>query len=107
MLLLAYVDDLMIACKDREAALNLVERLGRSVKIKVTGILSKDKKIDFLGRVKEIDTVDVLRCVVWSLLRMVASAKGCFVLFYNRQQREQKYFPSLFAKAWKRVFCLG
>ena len=51
MLLLAYVDDLMIACKDREAALNLVERLGRSVKIKVTGILSRDKKIDFLGRV--------------------------------------------------------
>ena len=27
-------DDLTIACKDREAALNLVERLGRSVKIK-------------------------------------------------------------------------
>ena len=51
MLLLAYVDDLMIACKDKEAALNLVERLGRSVKIKVTGILSRDKKIDFLGRV--------------------------------------------------------
>ena len=51
MLLLAYVDDLMIACKDKEAALNLVERLGRSVKIKVTGILSRDRKIDFLGRV--------------------------------------------------------
>ncbi|OLQ08129.1 Retrovirus-related Pol polyprotein from transposon TNT 1-94 [Symbiodinium microadriaticum] len=51
MLLLAYVDDLMIACKDKEAALNLVERLGCSVKIKVTGILSRDKKIDFLGRV--------------------------------------------------------
>ena len=51
MLLLAYVDDLMIACKDKEAALNLVERLGRSVKIKVTGILSRDKKIDFPGRV--------------------------------------------------------
>ena len=50
MLLLAYVDDLMIACKERDAALNLIERLGRSVKIKVTGILSKDKKIDFLGR---------------------------------------------------------
>eukprot|EP00439_Symbiodinium_sp_Y106_P085600 s1008_g29.t1 len=46
-----YVDDLMIACKERDAALNLIERLGRSVKIKVTGILSKDKKIDFLGRV--------------------------------------------------------
>ena len=51
MLLLAYVDDLMIACKDREAALNLVERLGRSVQIKVKGILSRDKKVDFLGRV--------------------------------------------------------
>ena len=51
MLLLAYVDDLMIACKDKEPALNLVERLGRSVKIKVTGILSRDKKIDLLGRV--------------------------------------------------------
>ena len=50
MLLLAYVDDLMIACKERDAALNLIERLGRSVKIKVTGILSKDKKVDFLGR---------------------------------------------------------
>ena len=53
MLLLAYVDDLMIACRDREAALNLVERLGRSVKIKVTGILSRDKRIEFLGRVIE------------------------------------------------------
>ena len=53
MLLLAYVDDLMIACKERDAALNLIERLGRSVKIKVTGILSKDKKIDFLGRVTQ------------------------------------------------------
>ena len=43
----------MIACKDKEAALNLVERLGRLVKIKVTGTLkiSRDKKIDFLGRV--------------------------------------------------------
>ena len=46
MLLLAYVDDLMIACRDREAALNLVE-------IKVTGILSRDKRIEFLGRVIE------------------------------------------------------
>ena len=53
MLLLAYVDDLMIACMERDAALNLIERLGRSVKIKVTGILSKDKKIDFLGRVTQ------------------------------------------------------
>ena len=53
MLLLAYVDDLMIACRDREAALNLVERLGRSVNIKVTGILSRDKRIEFLGRVIE------------------------------------------------------
>ena len=53
MLLLACVDDLTIACRDREAALNLVERLGRSVKIKVTGVLSRDRKIDFLGRVIE------------------------------------------------------
>ena len=53
MLLLAYVDDLMIACRDREAALNLIERLGRSVKIRVTGILSRDKRIEFLGRVIE------------------------------------------------------
>ena len=49
MILLAYVDDLMIACRDREAALNLIERLGRSVKIKVTGILSRDKRIEFPG----------------------------------------------------------
>ena len=53
MLLLAYVDDLMVACRDREAALNLIERLGRSVKLKVTGILSRDKRIEFLGRVIE------------------------------------------------------
>ena len=50
MLLLAYVDDLMVACKNTKAALDLINQLGESVKIKVTGVLSRDKKIDFLGR---------------------------------------------------------
>ena len=55
MLLLAYVDDLMVACKNTKAALDLINQLGESVKIKVTGVLSKDKKIDFLGRRIERD----------------------------------------------------
>ena len=73
MLLLAYVDDLMIACKDREAALNLIERLGRSVKIKVTGILSRDKKIDFLGR--------VIQKIEWGLL--LGLPEGYFTSVYE------------------------
>ena len=73
MLLLAYVDDLMIACKDREAALNLIERLGRSVKIKVTGILSRDKKIEFLGR--------VIQKVEWGL--MLGLPDGYFTSVYE------------------------
>ena len=55
MLLLAYVDDLMVACKNTKAALDLISQLGERVKIKVTGVLSKDKKIDFLGRRIERD----------------------------------------------------
>ena len=53
--LLAYVDDLMIACKNTGAALDLISKLGESVKIKVAGVLSKDKGVDFLGRRVERD----------------------------------------------------
>ena len=38
MLLLAYVDDLMIACRDREAALNLIERLGLQIQSSLRGV---------------------------------------------------------------------
>eukprot|EP00439_Symbiodinium_sp_Y106_P078278 s2258_g17.t1 len=73
MLLLAYVDDLMIACKDRAAAFHLIERLGRSVKIKVTGILSRDKKIEFLRR--------VIQKIEWGLL--LGLPEGYFTAVYE------------------------
>ena len=50
MVLLAYVDDLMVGCRFLPAAKHFVECLAKQVKIKVTGILSRDKKVEFLGR---------------------------------------------------------
>ena len=48
--LLAYVDDLMIGCLSTRAARHFVTLLAKKVKIKVTGVLSSDGKVEFLGR---------------------------------------------------------
>ena len=50
MVLLVYVDDLMIGCLSTRAARHFVSLLAQKVKIKVTGILSVDGKVEFLGR---------------------------------------------------------
>ena len=50
MILLVYVDDLMIGCLSTEAAQHFVSLLSKKVKIKISGVLSVDGKVEFLGR---------------------------------------------------------
>ena len=49
-ILLVYVDDLTLGSKSTRAAKHLVKMLAKKVNIKLTGILSEDKKGSFLGR---------------------------------------------------------
>ena len=92
MLLLAYVDDLMIACRNTEAALDLVEQLGRFVKVKLTGVLKKDRKVGFLGRTIELSDHGLLLSLPVDYFQSVSMR--------HLGLRSRQQHPPIFARYW-------